>query len=207
MVTYKSIWDTLSALNVSEHTEKKGNLTYLSWAWAWGTLMSHYPQAEYSVRAEKFFPDGSCEVGVDIDILECKRSMWLPVMDGKNNAIQSPSATDINKAKMRCLAKCIAMFGLGHYIYAGEDLPEPVSTPKDAAAAKNGHATNEQRERIVALLDSKALDEKLRPGIISRVGAPTYPAAKADECIAYLEELPDATLALSLEEQADGLPF
>jgi hypothetical protein len=24
---------------------------------------------------------------------------------------------------MRCLVKCIAVFGLGHYIYAGEDLP------------------------------------------------------------------------------------
>lgn len=31
---------------------------------------------------------------------------------------------DINKTIMRCLTKNLAMFGLGLYIYAGEDLPE-----------------------------------------------------------------------------------
>ena len=31
---------------------------------------------------------------------------------------------DINKTIMRCLVKNLAMFGLGLYIYAGEDLPE-----------------------------------------------------------------------------------
>ena len=31
---------------------------------------------------------------------------------------------DINTAIMRCLVKNLAMFGLGLYIYAGEDLPE-----------------------------------------------------------------------------------
>jgi len=52
-----------------------------------------------------------------------KRDMWLPVMDHKNKAVINPDACQINKTKMRCLTKCLAMFGLGHYIYAGEDLP------------------------------------------------------------------------------------
>lgn len=33
---------------------------------------------------------------------------------------------DVNKAVMRCLVKNMAMFGLGLYIYAGEDLPEDI---------------------------------------------------------------------------------
>lgn len=36
------------------------------------------------------------------------------------------SMFDINKAVMRCLVKNLAMFGLGLYIYAGEDLPEDI---------------------------------------------------------------------------------
>ncbi len=76
--------------------------------------------------------------------------MWLPVMDGANKAmkaepytykvkeyknrkptgqfidkmVQGATMFDINKALMRCLVKNIAMFGLGLYIYEGEDLPE-----------------------------------------------------------------------------------
>ena len=123
----KTIWDTLSKIDVSEHTEKKGNLTYLSWAWAWGTLMKHYPDANYEFETETF-NDGTMEVRVVVAITENEetvmRHMWLPVLDFKNKAIPNPNSFEINKSKMRCLTKCLAMFGLGHYIYAGEDLPE-----------------------------------------------------------------------------------
>ena len=50
--------------------------------------------------------------------------MWLPVMDNRNNTLLQPKMTEINKAIMRCLTKNLAMFGLGLYIYAGEDLPK-----------------------------------------------------------------------------------
>ena len=39
---------------------------------------------------------------------------------------------------MRCLVKCLAMFGLGHYIYAGEDLP---SAEADKAAEQDEGGT------------------------------------------------------------------
>ena len=123
----KNIWETLSKIDVSDHTEKKANLTYLSWAWAWATLMKHYPDTNYEFEIEKF-DDSTVEVRVVVAITEGEetvmRHMWLPVMDHRNKAIPNPNAFDINKAKMRCLTKCLAMFGLGHYIYAGEDLPE-----------------------------------------------------------------------------------
>ena len=48
--TFASIWATLSKVDVSDRIEKKQNLSFLSWAWAWGTLMEHYPQAEYSFQ-------------------------------------------------------------------------------------------------------------------------------------------------------------
>lgn len=40
---------------------------------------------------------------------------------------------DINKTIMRCLTKNLAMFGLGLYIYAGEDLPEEENAPDKKA--------------------------------------------------------------------------
>ena len=65
--------------------------------------------------------------------------MWLPVMDNRNNAISNPTSRQISDAKMRCLVKCIAMFGLGHYIFAGEDLP---SEKKESGSADNHDDTS-----------------------------------------------------------------
>jgi hypothetical protein len=45
--------------------------------------------------------------------------------------VEAISMFDINKTVMRCLVKNLAMFGLGLYIYAGEDLPEDVSNVQE----------------------------------------------------------------------------
>ena len=134
---YREVWDTLSKVNVNEHTQDKNGLTFLSWAWAWGVLMEHYPGAEFEFSDEKFYPDGSCQVECIVVIRGCERSMWLPVMDYRNNAVENPNARAISDTKMRCLVKCLAMWGLAHYIYAGEDLPEPEKdVPKKKASGK-----------------------------------------------------------------------
>jgi hypothetical protein len=140
MATYAEIWKTLVAVDCSDHVEKKNGLTYLSWAWAWAELMNSYPQATYEIHEEMHSPDGTVECRVTVRIDECERMMWLPVMDHRNNAIPNPDKRKISDTRMRCLVKCLAMFGLGHYIYAGEDLPESVSvelskpiTPKQVA--------------------------------------------------------------------------
>ena len=146
-LTYGTVWDELSQVDCSEHTEKKGKLTYLSWAWAWGITMEHYPTASYkfesffvdqegTVLDTMFYPDGSASVHVTVSIGELTRSMWLPVMDFKNNAIANPNSRQISDAKMRCLVKCIAMFGLGHYVYAGEDLPPPSDDEEETEQVK-----------------------------------------------------------------------
>ena len=123
-IEFKEIWSTLSKVDVTGSIEKKGKFSYLSWAWAWTELMKHYPEAEYDFLPDNFNTDGSMEVRVVINIGEHSRFMWLPVMDFSNKAMINPDGMAINKARMRCLVKCIAMFGLGLYIYAGEDLPE-----------------------------------------------------------------------------------
>jgi hypothetical protein len=123
----KLIWDTLSQIDVSAHTERKQNLTYLSWAWAWGTMCKHFPNTSYYFTYETF-PDGTVEYVCTVTVRhfgdEHCQTMWLPVMDHRNKAIQNPDAFARNSCKMRCLTKCLSMLGLGHYIYAGEDLPE-----------------------------------------------------------------------------------
>lgn len=122
---YKEIWNNLASVDCSGKIDKKGNLSYLSWAWAWAELMKLYPNACYSFSAPVAFDDGSMEVWCTVTIGDCSRQMWLPVMDHRNNSIIRPSSRQISDTRMRCLTKCLAMFGLGHYIYAGEDLPDP----------------------------------------------------------------------------------
>jgi len=121
-------WEILCFFNVTASTEKKGNLTYLSWAWAWQKLMEHYPDSVYEFSPNEYHPDDSVTVHCTLTVSGVTRPMWLPVMDNRNNAISNPTSRQISDTKMRCLVKAIAMFGLGSYIYAGEDLPEDNST-------------------------------------------------------------------------------
>jgi len=119
-----SVWKTLSSINVNDKKQEKMGLSYLSWAWAWGELKSKYPSASYAIHDDIIYPDSTVEVRVTVTVEDQDHMMWLPVMDNRNRAISGPTSYDINKARMRCLAKAIAMHGLGHYIYAGEDIPQ-----------------------------------------------------------------------------------
>jgi len=132
----RSIWNTLSSIDCSEHIEKKGQFSYLSWTWAWAMVKRHYPNADYDLLPDTVYPDGTMEVRVAVSIMDGEvdptggpftltHTMWLPVLDHKNKAITNPNAFDINSARMRCLVKCLAMHGLGHYIYGGESFPAP----------------------------------------------------------------------------------
>ena len=151
---YGEIWKTLASIDVSDQIKKKGNLSYLSWAWAWGRLMDHYPDASYVFLPEENVNETTM-VTCKVWIGSCQRTMWLPVMDNRNNAIVQPGARDISDARMRCLVKCLAMFGLGHYIYAGEDLPQDTSATKPAGpiekAAPERTEADIERERAVKL--------------------------------------------------------
>ena len=122
-------FEEVYAINVNDKTEKKGNLTYLSWAFAWAEFKKVYPNASYKVNEfDGTFCSGNEKMGymvqTQVTAGDTTYEMWLPVMDMRNNAILQPKMTEINKTIMRCLTKNLTMFGLGLYIYAGEDLPE-----------------------------------------------------------------------------------
>jgi hypothetical protein len=115
-------FNELRKINVNEHIEKKGNLSYLSWAWAVDTLLQEDPSAHWEFHEPSYFGD-TVMVRCTVYALGKSMTMHLPVMDNKNNAVKLPDSRKVSDAMMRCLAKCIATFGIGLYIYAGEDLP------------------------------------------------------------------------------------
>lgn len=127
----ENYFQKLNDINVNEHTEKKGNLTYLSWAWAWAEVKKQFPTAQYTIyenqQGYNYHTDGKTawvKTGVTIEGVE--HIEYLPVMDYRNYAIplEKITSTDVNKAIQRSLTKACARHGLGLYIYAGEDLPE-----------------------------------------------------------------------------------
>ena len=120
--------ENLLALNVNDHTEKKNNLTYLSWAWAWAEALKADPQATFKVELfdGKCYMDvnGTGMVWVTVTIFGKPMTCMLPVMDYRNKPIPNPDAFAVNTAIMRCMTKALSLHGLGLYIYAGEDLPQ-----------------------------------------------------------------------------------
>ncbi len=127
------IFKKLSKINVSDKIEKKGNLNYLSWAWAWEEFKKNVPDGNYKVYEDKdgrnYHNDGKTAwVKVGVIAGELEHIEYLPIMDFKNKSIQMSALTsmDVNKAIQRALTKGIARHGLGLYIYAGEDLPETI---------------------------------------------------------------------------------
>ena len=146
--TKKSVFETLNPVNCNEHTEKKGNLTYLSWAWAWAEVKKRYPLAFYTIyenaEGRPYFDDGkTCWVKTGVTIEGLEHIEYLPIMDARNNSIPLERVTsfDMNKSIQRSLTKAAARHGLGLYIYAGEDLPEGAD---DVPAAQ----TPTQKEKV-----------------------------------------------------------
>jgi len=138
----KSVWETLSAIDVNDKAEEKNGMTYLSWAWAWGKLKDNYPEATFKkhihdgmayIKDEK----GNAFVEVTVTVEGISATELFPVLNYNNKPIQNPNAFEVNTALQRGLAKAIAYHGLGHYIYAGEDLPQiDGETPQSEGKAK-----------------------------------------------------------------------
>lgn len=158
-----NVFDELFKLNVNEHVEKKQTgskaLSYLSWSWAWAEVKKRYPNASYEIVKFAnglpyiFDPNTGYMVYTKVTINDITHEMWLPVMDSHNAAMLSEPYTvktkyssytvdkctmfDVNKTIMRCLVKNLAMFGLGLYIYSGEDLPEDDERVSSKSSSKS----------------------------------------------------------------------
>lgn len=150
MKEIETLVSELLTLNVNEHVEYKKDLTYLSWAWACKEALGYDPTFSYEVQmfdGKPYIFDENLGymVFTTVNMVGQTKSMQLPVMDGANQAqkhvaytystskaertVQPATMFDINTAIMRCLTKNLALFGLGLYIYAGEDLPDEPEDP------------------------------------------------------------------------------
>lgn len=124
-----------------------------------------------------------------VEIEGIEHEMWLPVMDSANKAmkdkpytykvkkynyqtkeyqyvektVESATMFDINKTIMRCLTKNLAMFGLGLYIYAGEDLPENIDDEKTIVELKEEKpktAKSKTKEILIQDTQKEIIKEK-----------------------------------------------
>ena len=194
----KNYFETLYSLNVNENVEKKNGLSYLSWSWAIAEVLKKYPDMTYEIlRFENNLPYTYDEntgymVFTKVTIEGITREMWLPVMDGANKAMLDHEYTyqvknyktgeitdktvakatmfDINKTIMRCLTKNLAMFGLGLYIYAGEDLPEEEANRK---------VDEEQMKKIRKLIPEENMDAMFKYYKIEKLEDMSYTDAQA----------------------------
>lgn len=174
MENKKNVFEVLNSINVNDHTEKRSNLTYLSWSWAWAEVNKYfncqYEVVKFDGRPYLYDENLGYMIFTNVTIEGETKEMWLPVMDGANKAMKAQPYTyktkygqksveaatmfDINKTIMRCLVKNLAMFGLGLYIYSGEDLPEKSET---------------QPQKVNAPTKQLGSVEKANAGVINKI--------------------------------------
>ena len=148
MTNFIERFNELNSRNVNDNVEKKNGLNYLSWAYVQQELTKldenfqhrfiEFPSTD-SDREDIFLPYLKTEEGymvcVEITLFGVTKREWLPVLNYKNQTIPKGSATtfDINKSMKRVFVKCAAQFGLGNYLYLGEDGPEqPFESASDS---------------------------------------------------------------------------
>ena len=213
------VFEELNAINVNEKTEKKksGNteLTYLSWTWAWAEVKKRYPDAHYEIIMHDGLPyvydeNTGYMVFTTVTIQDITHMMWLPVMDGANKAMKNKPYTystkysgeksveaatmfDVNKTIRRCLVKNLAMFGLGLYIYAGEDLPEVEAeeqkTAQEVAKKKLEKIDAVQIEELKKTLTENGIDEEFVLSLYKLKDLSEVTNQKLDNINSHLEDI------------------
>lgn len=159
MTDYKDRVTEMLQTDCSRFIEKRGSLSYVSWASAWDIVLREDPAATYTVHQFDGFPvqrmpHGGYMAWVDVTIHGKKMTAYLPVMDHRNKAIPEPDAFEINKTIQRCLAKGIALHGIGLYVYRGEDLP----TDFNGAPTPAERITEQQASTLVDLIEDTETD-------------------------------------------------
>ena len=174
----ETTFEMLSKINVNKFVEKKNGLTYLSWAYAWSEVKSNCPDATYEIGETEYDEalGFMCHTSVTIDGETLP--MWLPVMDGANKSMKkqaykfttrygekdvaAATTFDINKTIMRCLVKNLAMFGLGIYIFAGDDIPtteiQEEEVKPELLQLKKGDSNSTKVSAFIKSNKSKGLD-------------------------------------------------
>lgn len=158
-------FETLNALDVSKHVEKKAGYSYLSWPYAVAELRKRHPTSTWEVVRFNGLPylstEAGCFVEVAVTVEGVRLSQIHPVLDGRNQPIKNPTAFQINTSLQRALVKAIALHGLGLYIYAGEDLPEESAAPRGSAKEATQDAFKAlpaNRQQVIADTSIQVID-------------------------------------------------
>lgn len=183
-MTTENYFSKLAQIDCSEHVEKKGRFSYLSWAWAVKKLREVDPTATWEVKRFDGVPylktDCGYFVEVEVTVQGLPLSQIHPILNNQNKPIAEPNSFDINTSIQRCLVKAIALHGLGLYIYAGEDLPEiqedPVSSQQVGVIKLN----------IKKLATLRKVDEDTIKGHLSVTEITDLTKNQADEVIKKL---------------------
>ena len=212
MAEIETAWSVLSKIDVSEHVEKKNNLTYLSWAWAWAMLKDKYPYATF----EKHWfdhecgrlpyasdPEGNTFVSVTVTIEDIdgnKEAMTevMPVLNHANKSVKNPDAFQVNTSLQRALAKAIGLHGLGAYIYQGEDLPPEEKGEKGEEdipsldEADNKAEDSPKIEQPKPVADKPAKSDEAKPMTVEEwrkglLGHPETPVTKDGDAVSISE--------------------
>ena len=180
----KSMFDILSKIDVNKHKKKKGQFDYLSWPLAVQELLKVCPEAEWEVHeypnedgliAPYMTTTAGCFVKVSLNCDGIVRTQVHPVTDHRNQTITQPNAQEINTSIQRCLAKVIALHGLGLYIFTGEDLPEP-------------DALNDEEKKKV-LNEAKGMSKLFIDDLKTQIKNQTINLSNYKKCITRIKEI------------------
>ena len=166
----------LSRKDVSKGVERKGNLDYLSWAYAWNALVEEYPDSTYYFGEPVTFPDGSIMVKAGVTVRDITHEMQLPVMDHRNKAIPNPNARDMSDSQMSCFTKAVAMHGVGIGLYLG-DLKHVVD-----------RSTYEKAEQLITAQDSMGFHEFVHKTLSEKEQVDTFNDAPPGRKTAFKNE-------------------
>jgi hypothetical protein len=166
------VWAKMSRIDVSNHImQKEGGFSadYLPWSWAYSQMIKAYPESSFKVLPDERFDDGTVLINIQVTVREngnkLRRQMYLPVMTPKMQALQNPNARQISDTRMRCLVKCIALFGLGIDLWTKSDFP---------VGAEDDPIDEAQADLLTGLFDK--LDEDSQTSFLAWVGVDSIDA-------------------------------
>lgn len=163
----KSVFETLSAIDMSAKYKKKGSIIYLPWSSAWEAVKKIYPSAHWEpVKTPDgclYHTDGkTCWVETSVTIEGETQNETLAVMNHTNKSIAADevTSTEFEKSIKRCLVKNLALFGLALNLWYGEELSAAAKETKAKQQAEEAAAEAERKkaEAELTVENNKILD-------------------------------------------------
>ena len=169
-----SVFQKLKDVDISKLAEQKGKFDYLSWAHAVREMLKVFPEATWEVHEYEALTENAISVlmpymqtttgyytKVSVTIEGITRTQIHPVLDNKNQSIDTPNAFQINTSIQRCLAKAIALHGLGLSLFAGEDLPNNITDKQEKEFTKFANQVKDEKAKktMLSALESGKINE------------------------------------------------